>query len=92
MYNSNIIFSNENIVAALRKINACSGGMSAILFVVNDTDCVIGAVSDGDIRRYLINGGSLNDKVGKAMRTDFMYIDNVKSYSQIKKLNCRETI
>ena len=52
------------IVDALRKIDNNALG---ILFVVDDEGKLIGALSDGDIRRWLIKTGNLGDKICMAM-------------------------
>ena len=38
-----------------------------MLFVVDDVGKLVGALSDGDIRRYLLNGGDLKGAVSSAM-------------------------
>ncbi len=52
------------IVEALKKIDENSMG---ILFIVDAEQKLIGAMSDGDIRRWLIKTGDLNANVIKAM-------------------------
>lgn len=47
---SYIIFSGESILDALKKIN---DNQSRIVFVVEDSGVLIGAVSDGDVRRWM---------------------------------------
>ena len=46
-----------------------------ILFICKkNTNIVIGSLSDGDIRRHVIGGGSLEEKVKTACRRDFVYL------------------
>ena len=42
-------------------------------FVVDDADRLVGVVTDGDIRRLLIGGYGLNDKIGPHISEDFVY-------------------
>ena len=42
-------------------------------FIVNDTGKLIGVVTDGDIRRLLINGYGLNDCIGTYIQKNFIY-------------------
>ena len=54
----------------MRKINRLSGE-SMTLFVVDDNFKILGTVTDGDIRRTLIEGGELSDSVTKVMNRNF---------------------
>lgn len=44
------------------------------LFVVDDDERMVGTLTDGDIRRGLINGFALEDAVSTVMHTDFKYV------------------
>lgn len=41
------------------------------LFVLNDDKQIVGTLTDGDVRRYLINGGQLEDQVINAVNTNY---------------------
>jgi dTDP-glucose pyrophosphorylase/predicted transcriptional regulator len=61
--------SGATILEALKAIDA---GGEAITFVVDADDHVIGALTDGDIRRAILRGASLEDRVlPQVMRRDF---------------------
>lgn len=54
-----------------------------VLFVLNEKKQMVGTLTDGDSRRALIKGASLNDKVSTIMHRNFNYmkvgdLDNVK--------------
>ena len=76
-----LISHKKSIIQAIEKINEFSTGQALVLFVLNDDHKIIGSVSDGDIRRSLIKGCSLNDSITLAMYKDFYFIseneDNV---------------
>lgn len=56
------------------------------LFVVDDYDKMVGTITDGDIRRYLMQSGDLTDEVCKAMNTQFCALNtNEDLVLQIKK-------
>lgn len=63
------------LVEALRKIDKNSYG---ILFIVGEKKKLLGTVSDGDIRRWLINNGSLETEITNVMNRNpkFFYQDN----------------
>lgn len=44
------------------------------LFVVDDEECMVGTLTDGDIRRGLIRGAALEDAVSTVMHTDFKFV------------------
>lgn len=55
-----LISPNSTVVEAMRKIDSNSKG---ILFVVNDINRLLGVVTDGDIRRWLIRTGQLKSPI-----------------------------
>jgi dTDP-glucose pyrophosphorylase len=58
---------------ALVKINNLSGD-AMTLFVVNNAGSMCGTLTDGDIRRGLIAGAALSEKIERLMRSDFLAI------------------
>lgn len=65
-----------------------------VLFVLNEKTQMVGTLTDGDSRRALIKGASLNDKVGTIMHRDFNYmkvtdLDNVKEIKRQRELKMK---
>ena len=57
------------------------------LFVVDNDDRMVGTLTDGDIRRGLINGTELNDEVNTIMHRDFKFIRNgIDAPQKLKQL------
>lgn len=56
------------------------------LFVVDDKDRLCGAVTDGDIRRWILKGASLNGKVVKVMNKNPIFLKEGYSKETAKKL------
>jgi len=52
-----LVFSGDSVLDALKRIN---DNKSRIVFVVQDNGVLIGAVSDGDIRRWITSSPELN--------------------------------
>lgn len=71
--NSKIIFEKESILEALKKLDKITRE-SQTLFVVDDKEQMVGTLTDGDIRRYLVNGGNLSDETKNAMHINFSFI------------------
>lgn len=65
------ILYSDPLSSALSKIN--QSGLK-IIFVVDDADLLIGSLSDGDIRRGLLNGYNLSTEVLNVMNKDFLYM------------------
>ena len=65
------IGQNATVIEALRKLNSLSGRQMT-LFATDGTGRVTGTVTDGDIRRALIEGHSLDDTVASVMHTAFI--------------------
>lgn len=72
--NDFIINQKATIRDALVVLNKVSGEAQSLL-VVDDKQQMVGSLSDGDIRRGIINGGNLEDKVETIMHRDFKYLD-----------------
>lgn len=80
-----LISHNSTIKDALVAIEKLSTGLLT-LFVVDDNQCLLGTLTDGDIRRKLIDGYSINDKVTVAMYPDFSFTRSCKiNVNEIKK-------
>ncbi len=71
---NNIIFENESILYALKKLDKITVE-SQTLFVVNNDSQMVGTLTDGDIRRFFVAGGNLSDEVKNAMHTHFSFIN-----------------
>lgn len=70
-----IIESNATIRDALVRLNELSSDI-LVLFVINDEKKLIGTLTDGDIRRGLIAGKKLEDRVVVFCREKFYYLNN----------------
>lgn len=69
----NIINQNATILDSLTKINVLSPN-PLVLFVVDEDSRMVGSLTDGDIRRALISGSSLDGRISLVMHKDFRYI------------------
>ena len=56
------------------------------LFVVNNNKVMTGTLTDGDIRRWLVAGGSLEDCVQEAMEKRFHFLEKKIDVNQVKYL------
>ena len=98
-----IISHKATIFDALSKINSLSGGVMTLL-VVNDENKLQGTLTDGDIRRAILNGAGTADCVTTAMNRNFnalqgddIDVAQVREYRRkgitlLPHLNCDGTI
>ncbi|OJU55664.1 MAG: nucleotidyltransferase [Bacteroidales bacterium 45-6] len=77
--NDYIIRQKATIMDALRQLNKTQ---TFTLFVVDESERVVGALTDGDIRRGLINGCSLETDVFSICLKSFRYVDRENSSPQ----------
>lgn len=68
-----IIHQDKTIIDALEKLNNIRDVSRLILFVVDNQDVVIGSLTDGDIRRSLIQNGDVEKKVGEVCNRKFVF-------------------
>lgn len=87
------INQNLSLLEALARINSLAPE-PLVLFVIDNENHMVGTLTDGDSRRALINGSSLDDKVEKIMHRNFNYlrvdaIDDVKEIKRQKDLKMK---
>ncbi len=85
-----LISQNITLLEALARINKLAPE-PLVLFVLDDDKRMMGTLTDGDARRALIVGASVNDKVEVVMHRNFNYmkaeeIDDVKEIKRQKEL------
>lgn len=88
-YQKYLIDLQATIKDALIALNNLSHDV-LVLFVMDDKQRMIGTLTDGDIRRYLIAGGTLDSPVPFAMHTHFHFVQPDTPLSTIrayKKIN-----
>lgn len=93
MDNIHFINKNRTLIEALSQINSIAPE-PLVLFVLDDENRMVGTLTDGDSRRALIAGASVNDKVEKIMHRNFNYmkvedLDNVKEIKRQRDLMMR---
>ncbi len=68
-----IINDNSTLLDALRQLNSLSGEVMTLL-AINNNGVMTGTITDGDIRRNLLNGVTLTSPVSDAMNRRFKYL------------------
>ena len=73
MKSNHIISQDITLLEALSRINSLAPD-PLVLFVVDDEQRMVGTLTDGDSRRALIAGASVNDKAQSVMLRNFRYM------------------
>jgi dTDP-glucose pyrophosphorylase len=73
-FQEHIISPGSTIQQALKQLNDLSENLT--LFVSGEDRVLLGTLTDGDIRRGLLSGLTLNDTVEKVMYKGFRYLEN----------------
>lgn len=75
MRSDHIINISESAREALRKLSSLPDNSSLTLFVVDDDELLKGTVTDGDIRRGLLNNLEISQSIGFFMNPNFKYLN-----------------
>ncbi|HRI34276.1 MAG TPA: hypothetical protein PLD02_11025, partial [Saprospiraceae bacterium] len=83
-----LIQSKQSALEALKIFNTLAIPKLSV-FVIDENKKVIGALAEGDVRRGLLEGRSIDGKVSDFMRSNFKYFedkeDNFKLFNEFKK-------
>jgi dTDP-glucose pyrophosphorylase len=71
-YKEHLILSGSNVKQALAKLNDLS--QDAILFVVDGNSKLIGSLTDGDVRRGLLNDFTVESKIDEIIQSNPRFI------------------
>ena len=82
VYKNHLIHSNSKVKEALYLLNELS--IDAILFVIDKNEKLIGSLTDGDIRRGLINGFTVESNIDDIIQKNPKYI--LKGSTDLKKI------
>lgn len=82
IYKDHLILSGSCVKDALVNLDKLS--MDAILFVVDVNDKLLGALTDGDVRRGLLKGYTINSTIDEIIQENPRYI--IKGENNLQKL------
>ena len=71
-----VVNFNQEARVALRSLDILPDNVSRTLFVMNDSEQIVGSLTDGDIRRGLLNGLEISHSIASFMNTSFKYLKN----------------
>jgi dTDP-glucose pyrophosphorylase len=74
----------EDILTLFESMSLLNKTARKILFIVNQDKQFTGSLSDGDIRRWILNGGALDANVGQVANKDAYVIKHPYSIQKVK--------
>jgi dTDP-glucose pyrophosphorylase len=81
-YKKHLLSGKSTIKQALVRLNELA--KDAILFIVDDNDKLVGSLTDGDVRRGLLQGVGIDESVDKVIQSDPRFVR--KGESNISKI------
>ena len=80
------VSQNISLLEALERINSIAPD-PLVLFVMDADNRMVGTLTDGDSRRALIAGRSVNDTVDKVMHRNFNYmrVEDIMNVQEIRR-------
>lgn len=76
-FSLHIIKHTSSAREALRKLDALPSLEDRTLFVVNDSEKLLGTITDGDIRRGLLNDKEISDNCAAFMNSNFKFLEEL---------------
>jgi dTDP-glucose pyrophosphorylase len=90
-HQEHIIFQHDEARKGLKILDQLPDSVSRTLFVLNRENQMVGSITDGDIRRGLLNGREISQDIELFMNTKYKYIqdgeDNLTKIRELKKAN-----
>lgn len=81
---------DQSIISVMKKIN---DNMKNCIFVTDENRKLMDVVTDGDIRRIILDGHELHEPIGRYLKNDFVYIKEHEKFDEIlSKISQRITI
>ena len=77
-----IVYNKSSVMDVLKAIDQNKEG---IAFVVDDNLTLLGTISDGDIRRFILKGGDISLNCEEIMNPSYIYVEEY-NYDEIKRL------
>lgn len=85
-----LISTGKTLIEALNQINSLKSG-PLVLFVVDNNGKMVGTLTDGDSRRALIAGASVNDTTEKIMHRKFNYL-SLNDINNVQKIRTQKEL
>ena len=68
-----LIYEKDSIKHALKKLDKC---IDKVLLVIDDANVLLGTITDGDVRRYILKGQGIESNVREVYNKNPAYLSN----------------
>lgn len=84
-YQEHIVLKDDAARTALKILDQLPDSASRTLFVIDNNSKMVGTVTDGDIRRGLLNGCEISQSIEYFMNNNFKYIEDSHNITALIK-------
>ena len=84
-----LVNKNETIITSMKKLDK---NAHKILFVIDSSETLIGSLTDGDIRRWILSGNELSDQVDKVCHKTPSFVEEDYTNQDVKELMLSKNI
>ena len=77
------VYESDTVLSAVERIE---GSRIQSVFVVSPDNVLLGIITNGDVRRFLLHGGDMNSRVTECMNVDFRCVTANASTEELLKL------
>jgi D-glycero-alpha-D-manno-heptose-7-phosphate kinase len=81
---SNLLLGKDRSI--IDAVSIIENNRAQMAFVIDDKDTLLGVLTNGDVRRFLLKGGDVKHPVGECMNTHFHGVSNADEDSREKLL------
>jgi len=84
-----LINEEESVLASMKKLDE---NAHKVLFVIDKSEILIGSLTDGDIRRWILSGNELSEQVHKVCHKSPSFVNEGYSEQEVKDLMLTKNI
>lgn len=84
-----LVYKNYSVRQVLEALN---NGAKGIVFVVDESNKLIGSITDGDIRRAILKDVSMNDSIETIIHYNPVYIEKHMTRTEIKDIFIKKAV
>lgn len=84
-----LVNEEESVLTSMKKLDE---NAHKVLFVINKSETLIGSLTDGDIRRWILSGKELSDQVREVCNNSPIFVNEGYSNQEVKDLMLSKNI
>tara|TARA_B100000787_G_scaffold34957_1_gene24303 strand:+ start:5439 stop:6512 length:1074 start_codon:yes stop_codon:yes gene_type:complete len=84
-----LVNEEDSVLTSMKKLDK---NAHKVLFVINKSETLIGSITDGDIRRWILSGKKLSEEVRKVCNNSPIFVNEDYSNQEVKDLMLTKNI